>query len=221
MSKYLEVVWAKTHNLQNISVKIPKNKMTVITWVSWSGKSSLAFNTIYNVWQQKYLESLSSYARMFIWWMNEEADVSEINWLSPTISIDQKTTSKNPRSTVWTITEIYDYYKLLYLNIWERRCIKCNTIVKKDSMLDIIEYLSILKEWTKFILKAPLKNNFTSFNEVKKEVLYMWFIRFSIDNKIFTVNDNVDLDKIANIFVVIDRLTIKDFSEKTHQIQKD
>ena len=214
MSKYLEVVWAKTHNLQNISVKIPKNKMTVITWVSWSGKSSLAFNTIYNVWQQKYLESLSSYARMFIWWMNEEADVLEINWLSPTISIDQKTTSKNPRSTVWTITEIYDYYKLLYLNIWERRCIKCNTIVKKDSMLDIIEYLSTLKEWTKFMLKAPLKNNFTSFNEVKKEVLDMWFIRFSIDNKVFTVNDNVDLDKIANIFVVIDRLTIKDFSDK-------
>ncbi|MCD5385263.1 excinuclease ABC subunit UvrA [Candidatus Gracilibacteria bacterium] len=214
MSKYLEVVGAKTHNLQNISVKIPKNKMTVITGVSGSGKSSLAFNTIYNVGQQKYLESLSSYARMFIGGMNEEADVSEINGLSPTISIDQKTTSKNPRSTVGTITEIYDYYKLLYLNIGERRCIKCNTIVKKDSMLDIIEYLSTLKEGTKFMLKAPLKNNFTSFNEVKKEVLDMGFIRFSIDNKIFTVNDNVDLDKIANIFVVIDRLTIKDFSDK-------
>ena len=125
MSKFLEVIWARTHNLKNISVKIPKNKMTVITWVSGSWKSSLAFNTIYSVWQQKYLESLSSYARMFIWGMTEEAEVSEINWLSPTISIDQKTTSKNPRSTVWTITEIYDYYKLLFLNIWERKCVKC------------------------------------------------------------------------------------------------
>jgi excinuclease ABC subunit A len=103
--------------LKNIDVKIPKNKMTVITGVSGSGKSSLAFSTIYNVGQQKYLESLSSYARMFIGGMSEEADVNEIKGLSPTISIDQKTTSKNPRSTVGTITEIYDYYKLLFLNI--------------------------------------------------------------------------------------------------------
>ena len=214
MSKYLEVVWAKTHNLQNVSVKIPKNKMTVITWVSWSGKSSLAFNTIYNVWQQKYLESLSSYARMFIWGMNEEADVSEINWLSPTISIDQKTTSKNPRSTVWTITEIYDYYKLLYLNIWERRCVKCDTIVKKDSMLDIIDFLSTLELWTRFMIKSPLEWKFKSFDEVKKEVLDMWFIRFSIWNKIYTVNDKSDINTFSDIFIVIDRLVTKDFSNK-------
>jgi len=214
MSKFLEVIWAKTHNLQNVSVKIPKNKMSVITWVSWSGKSSLAFNTIYNVWQQKYLESLSSYARMFIWWMNEEADVSEINWLSPTISIDQKTTSKNPRSTVWTITEIYDYYKLLYLNIWERRCVKCDTIVKKDSMLDIIEYLFKIEEWTKFMLKAPLKWDFNSFDDIKKEVLDLWFIRFSIWNKIYTVNDSLEIDSLNKVSIVIDRLVVKDFSDR-------
>jgi excinuclease ABC subunit A len=117
MSQYLEVFGAKTHNLKNIDVKIPKNKMTVITGVSGSGKSSLAFNTIYSIGQQKYLESLSSYARMFIGGMQEEAEFSEILGLSPTISIDQKTTSKNPRSTVGTITEIFDYYKLLFLNI--------------------------------------------------------------------------------------------------------
>jgi len=214
MSKYLEVIWANTHNLQNVSVKIPKNKMTVITWVSWSGKSSLAFNTIYNVWQQKYLESLSSYARMFIWWMNEEADVAEINWLSPTISIDQKTTSKNPRSTVWTITEIYDYYKLLYLNVWLRKCVKCNTVVKKDTMLDIINYLSTLEDWTKFMLQSPIKWDFSSFDEIKKEILDLWFIRFSVWDSIYTVNDDVKLEKFWNVSIIIDRLVVKDFSDK-------
>ena len=117
MSDFLEVYGAKTHNLKNVNVKIPKNKLTVITGLSGSGKSSLAFKTIYNIGQQKYLESLSSYARMFIGGMSEEALYEEIKGLSPTISIDQKTTNRNPRSTVGTITEIYDYYKLLYLNI--------------------------------------------------------------------------------------------------------
>lgn len=213
MSKFLEVIWAKTHNLKNVSVKIPKNKMTVITGVSWSGKSSLAFNTIYNVWQQKYLESLSSYARMFIWWMNEEADVSEINWLSPTISIDQKTTSKNPRSTVWTITEIYDYYKLLFLNLWKRSCIKCWTIVKKDSMSDIIFFLSKLEENTKYVIKAPLKWKFKSFGDLKKEVLNLWFIRFSIDDNIYTVNDDINITDFSSVFIVIDRLVKRDYSD--------
>lgn len=213
MSKYLEVIWANTHNLKNLNVKIPKNKITVITGVSGSGKSSLAFNTIYNVWQQKYLESLSSYARMFIWWMKEEAEVSEINWLSPTISIDQKTTSKNPRSTVWTITEIYDYYKLLYLNVWERRCVNCWTVVKKDTMLDIINYLSNLEEWTKFMLAAPIKWDFKSFDEIKKEVLDLWFIRFSVWDELYTVNDTIDLKKIWKVHIIIDRLTKKDFSD--------
>jgi len=214
MSKYLEVVWAKTHNLQNVNVKIPKNKMTVITGVSWSGKSSLAFNTIYNVWQQKYLESLSSYARMFIWWMKEEAEVSEINGLSPTISIDQKTTSKNPRSTVWTITEIYDYYKLLYLNIWERKCVKCNTVVKKDSIIDIIDFLSTIKKEEKFMLLSPIKWEFNSFDDIKKEILDLGFIRFIIWDKQYTVNDDVNLKNIWKVFIIVDRLIIKDFSDK-------
>ncbi len=211
MSKYLEVIWACTHNLKNINVSIPKNKMTVITWVSWSWKSSLAFNTIYNVWQQKYLESLSSYARMFIWWMNEEAEVSEINGLSPTISIDQKTTSKNPRSTVWTITEIYDYYKLLFLNIWERKCVKCWTIVKKDSIESIINYISGFEEDKKFLIKAPIKGIFKDFEEIKKEVLDLWFIRFSVWKQIYTINDQVSLEEVDNLSIVIDRLVKKDF----------
>jgi len=152
MSKFLEVYGANTHNLKNIDVKIPKNKITVITGLSGSGKSSLAFNTIYSVGQQKYLESLSSYARMFVGGMKEEADVWEIKWLSPTISIDQKTTSKNPRSTVGTITEIYDYYKLLFLNIGTRKCVKCGNVVKKDSMADVIDFLGTKKQWDKYMV---------------------------------------------------------------------
>ena len=229
MSDFLEVYWAKTHNLKNIDVKIPKNKMTVITGVSGSWKSSLAFNTIYSVWQQKYLESLSSYARMFIGWMKEEALVDEIKWLSPTISIDQKTTSKNPRSTVWTITEIYDYYKLLFLNVWDRKCVKCGTKVKKDSIIDIIDYLSNIKIDTKFMINSPLNiltfrslkklNKLTkeSFDEIKNEVLSSWFIRFNINGQLLTIND-IFTDKIANIKVdnvdiIIDRLIIKNYSD--------
>ena len=214
MSKYLEVFWAKTHNLKNIDVKIPKDKITVITWLSGSGKSSLAFNTIYTVWQQKYLESLSSYARMFVWWMKEEAEVEEIKWLSPTISIDQKTTSKNPRSTVGTITEIYDYYKVLYLNIAIRKCIKCWTIVKKENLKDIIEYISSFNDNEKFIIKAPLKLSFDNEKDLKKEILDLWFIRFQIDGKNFSINDDFEVKKQNKIDIVIDRLVKKDYSSE-------
>ncbi len=214
MSEFLEVFWARTHNLKNIDVKIPKNKMTVITWLSGSGKSSLAFNTIYSVWQQKYLESLSSYARMFIWWMKEEAEVDEIKWLSPTISIDQKTTSKNPRSTVWTITEIYDYYKLLYLNIWERRCINCSSVIKKDSIDSVLDYLSWKKLDTKFMILAPIKGKFNDYDELKNEILSLWFIRFTVWWIIYTINDEFKDNKIKDVKVIIDRLVIKDYSDE-------
>ncbi len=213
MSKYLEVIWARTHNLKNISVKIPKNKMTVITGLSGSGKSSLAFNTIYSVGQQKYLESLSSYARMFIGGMKEEAEVDEIKGLSPTISIDQKTTSKNPRSTVWTITEIFDYYKLLYLNVWNRKCVKCGTLVKKDSLNDVIKYISSIWENEKYMVLSPIKWNFENFEELKKELLELWFIRFLYEWKVYTINDNVEITNINNIDIVLDRLTVKDYSD--------
>ncbi len=224
MSKYLEVYWARTHNLKNIDVKIPKNKMVIITGLSWSWKSSLAFNTIYAVWQQKYLESLSSYARMFIWWIQEEAEVDEIVWLSPTISIDQKTTNRNPRSTVWTITEVYDYYKLLYLNIWERRCVNCWTIVKKDSLKSIIEDISELEEWTKYMIKSLVHiwKKLIEPNKLKKEILDLWFIRFSVldtinwEDTIYTVNDDFDLEpeKGYDIYIVVDRLISKKYEEE-------
>ncbi len=225
MSDFIEVFWAKTHNLKNIDVKIPKNKMTVITGVSGSWKSSLAFNTIYNVGQQKYLESLSSYARMFIGGMKEEALVDDIKWLSPTISIDQKTTSKNPRSTVWTITEIYDYYKLLFLNIWTRFCVKCDSKVKKDSISDIIKFLEIQELKSKFMIKAPISiseyDDYSEeevFEKIKKDVLDLGFIRFNIWNNILTINDDFrdefDIDKnVDNINIIVDRLIIEDYSD--------
>ncbi len=216
MSKFLEVVWAKTHNLKNISLKIPKNKITVITGLSWSGKSSLAFNTIYSEWQKKYLESLSTYARMFIGWMMDEAQVDEINGLSPTISIDQKTTNNNPRSTVGTITEIYDYYKLLFLHVWKRKCVKCWNWVKKDSLSSIVNEIWEFPLNTKFIIKSCIfkDKKVSSFSELKKKVLDMWFIRFAVGSDIYTVNDEVDLKDIEtkNIFIIIDRLVVKDFS---------
>ena len=213
MSKFLEVYGARTHNLKNIDVKIPKNKMTVITWLSGSGKSSLAFNTIYSVGQQKYLESLSSYARMFIGGMKEEAEVDEIKWLSPTISIDQKTTSKNPRSTVGTITEIYDYYKLLYLNVWERHCVKCWTVVKKDSLQDIIDFVESFELWDKFMIKTTLQWPFEDFSELKKELLELGFIRFSYQWNIYTINDQVEFTDIDKVDIILDRLIVRDFSD--------
>ncbi len=227
MSDFIEVYWAKTHNLKNVDVKIPKNKMTIITGVSGSGKSSLAFNTIYNVGQQKYLESLSSYARMFIGGMKEEALVDEIKWLSPTISIDQKTTSKNPRSTVGTITEIYDYYKLLFLNIWLRKCVQCDSVVKKDSLQDIIDFLSTKKIGEKFMIWAPIqvedidKNDpIEALEDIKRKVLELWFIRFSVDWELITINDNFELIAqnkwltFTEITIIIDRLVIDDYSDE-------
>lgn len=216
MSNFLEIKWANTHNLKNISVKIPKNKLTVITWLSWSGKSSLAFKTIYNVWQQKYLESLSSYARMFIWWVSEEALVEDIIWLSPTISIDQKTTNRNPRSTVWTITEIYDYYKLLYLHLWDRKCSVCWNEIKKDTLSWVVSDIEKYDIWTKFMLKFRIFDNEKNltFEDIKNKVLNLWFIRYSIDSNILTINDEIEIDKNKsyNVDIIVDRLVVKDYT---------
>ncbi len=218
MSKYLEIIWASTHNLKNISVKIPKNKLTVITGLSWSGKSSFAFNTIHTVWQQKFFESLSTYARMFVWWMKEEAIVEEIHWLSPTISIDQKTTSRNPRSTVWTITEIYDYYKLLFLNLWDRKCVECWNWIKKDSLNDVISDLLSYPKQTKFVIKSPLfKNEIWLTNDViKAKVLELWFIRFSVNNQVFNLNDKFEIntEEKNNVDIIVDRLMVWEYEDK-------
>ena len=220
MSKFINVTWARTHNLKDITVQIPKNKLIVITGVSWSWKSSLAFNTIYSEWQKKYLESLSTYIRMFIGWWSDEADVDEISWLSPTISIDQKNTSSNPRSTVWTITEIYDYYKLLFLHLWDRKCMDCWNIIHKNSLSEIVDDISSQKLWEKFIIKSPIlkKDKIFKVETIKKKVLDMWFIRFSVWDTIYTINDDINISQdvlmSSQIFLIIDRLTVKSYSDK-------
>lgn len=216
MSKFLEVRGAKTHNLKNIDVKIPKNTMTVITGLSGSGKSSLAFATIYSIGQQKYLESLSSYARMFVWNNKDEALYDEITGLSPTISIDQKTTNRNPRSTVGTITEIYDYYKLLYLNIGDRKCVECESVIKKDSLKDIVSYVSNFDLGEKFFISCPFLREKIDLTveKIKKEVLDAGFIRFLINGVEYNVNTEFELPQ-ENLFIeiVVDRLVVKDFSD--------
>ncbi len=216
MSKFLEVRGARTHNLKNIDVKIPKNTLTVITGLSGSGKSSLAFSTIYSIGQQKYLESLSSYARMFVWGSKDEALYDEITGLSPTISIDQKTTNRNPRSTVGTITEIYDYYKLLYLNIWDRKCVNCDSTIKKDSIKDIVTYISSFDLGTKFFLTCPFLRGKKDLDieKIKKEVLDAGFIRFLINGTEYNVNTDFILPKEnIKVEIIVDRLVVKDFSE--------
>lgn len=218
MSQFLEVYGAKTHNLKNIDVKIPKNQMVIITGLSGSGKSSLAFSTIYSIWQQKYLESLSSYARMFVWGMKEESEVEEIVGLSPTISIDQKTTNRNPRSTVGTITEIYDYYKLLYLNVGNRKCVSCGQSIQKDSLKDVVSYIASHEIGTKFMLKARIYTNKADIDTKKltKEILDAGFIRFMVDETQYNINDeiNISTKKAHNVDIIVDRLVVKDYSDK-------
>lgn len=216
MSQFLEVRGARTHNLKNIDVQIPKNTLTVITGLSWSGKSSLAFSTIYAIGQQKYLESLSSYARMFVGNMKDEALYDEIIGLSPTISIDQKTTNRNPRSTVGTITEIYDYYKLLYLNIGERMCSQCGKKIQKDSLKDILHAIQSYEMGTKFYLTAPLSSYKKIFSQesLKKEILDLGFIRFLVNGQEYNVNDTFVLpENEQKIDIIVDRLIVKDFSD--------
>lgn len=218
MSQFLEVYGARTHNLKNINVKIPKNKMVVITGLSGSGKSSLAFNTVYAIGQQKYLESLSSYARMFIGGMKDEAELDEIIWLSPTISIDQKTTNRNPRSTVGTITEIYDYYKLLFLNIGERKCLQCGTLIKKDSLNKVVSDINTHESGKKFMVLAPLYKEYIwlTFDKLKRDILDRGFIRFSLNEQVYTINDEVKIDekKPVSIDIVVDRLVTGNFWEQ-------
>ncbi|MCK9272823.1 excinuclease ABC subunit UvrA [Candidatus Gracilibacteria bacterium] len=223
MSEFLEVNGASTHNLKNISVKIPKNKLVVITGVSGSGKSSLAFDTIYAEGQRRYLESLSTYARMIISGISEETRVDEIKGLSPTISINQKTVSSNPRSTVGTITEIYDFYRLLYLHIGVQKCPNHPEIIlKKDILNDIINHILEFKNQDKFLILAQISKNLNSFDEIKKEVLDLGFIRFMVEDEIYSIGDEITkkLKKDSKIYIVIDRLVMVDGLKNNENLLK-
>ena len=213
MSETIDIIWAETHNLKNISVSFPKNSLVVITGVSWSGKSSLAFDTLYAEGQKRYLESLSTYARMIISNISEATRVREIRGLSPTIAIHQKTVSNNPRSTVGTITEIYDFYRLLFATIGNPHCPNHpEVLLKKSTLNDVVESVSKFVEGTKFHILVPLpKWEYLKVADIAKKVTDMGFVRFQIWNKTFSIAnfDEHDIPKSENIFVVIDRLIVK------------
>ncbi|MGB0405353.1 MAG: excinuclease ABC subunit UvrA, partial [Fusobacterium sp.] len=203
---------AREHNLKNIDVEIPKNKFVVITGVSGSGKSSLAFDTIYSEGQRRYVESLSAYARQFIGQM-KKPDVDSIEGLSPAISIEQKTTNKNPRSTVGTVTEIYDYMRLLFAHIGKPHCPICGTIVDKKSIEEIVNgVLEKFKDTDKMIVLSPVvKDKKGTHKNLFINLIKKGFVRVRVNNEILYLEDEINLDKNLrhNIEVVVDRLIVK------------
>ena len=208
----ISVRGAREHNLKNIDVDIPRDKLVVITGLSGSGKSSLAFDTIYAEGQRKYVESLSSYARQFLGRM-DKPDVDNIQGLSPAISIDQKTTSKNPRSTVGTVTEIYDYLRLLYARVGKVHCHQCGKPIQQQTIDQMIEAVGELPEGTKFMILAPIvrgrKGEYTKMLESLKKDGY---VRARIDGEVIDLQDDINLERYKKhtIEVVVDRLVIKD-----------
>jgi len=199
------------HNLQNIDVTIPRNKLTVITGLSGSGKSSLAFDTIFAEGQRRYVESLSAYARQFIAQM-EKPDVESIEGLSPAISIDQKTAPRNPRSTVGTVTEIYDYMRLLWAKIGKVHCIECNHLLERQSSSQIVETIASFEEGKKIMLLAPIVTDRKGEHmKILAAIKREGFVRMRIDGDIVTVDEEVQLDpkKAHSIDIVVDRMVIK------------
>ncbi len=212
MEKNLIVKGAREHNLKNVSVEIPRDKFVVFTGLSGSGKSSLAFDTIYAEGQRRYMESLSSYARQFLGVM-EKPDVDSIDGLSPAISIDQKTTSKNPRSTVGTVTEIYDYLRLLYARIGVPHCPVCGKEIAKQSIDQIVDKVLLLEEGTKFQILAPIaKGKKGEFQKELESVRKSGYSRVRIDGIMYDLLEKVKLEKNIkhNIEVIVDRLIMKE-----------
>ena len=202
---------ARVHNLKNIDVEIPRNTMTVVTGISGSGKSSLAFDTIYAEGQRRYVESLSSYARMFLGQM-EKPDVDSIDGLSPAISIDQKTTSKNPRSTVGTVTEIYDYLRLLWARIGVPHCPKCGKEIRQQSVDQIIDQLMALPQGTRMQVLAPvIRGRKGEYQKVFEDARRSGFVRVRVDGSIYDLSEDIKPDKNLKhtIEIVVDRLVVK------------
>src|SRR6476619_5316249 len=203
---------AREHNLKNIDVVVPRNKFVVITGVSGSGKSSLAFDTIFAEGQRRYVESLSAYARQFLEQM-EKPDVDSIEGLSPAISIEQRTTSRNPRSTVGTVTEIYDYLRLLYARVGRPHCPVCGRLIAGQSIDSIVEQILALPEGTRFTVNAPsVRDRKGEFRDRFEELRNEGFSRIKVDGEQHTLDDPPTLDKKFKhtIEVVVDRLVMKE-----------
>ena len=214
--QFIRIKGANEHNLKNVSVDIPRNELVVLTGLSGSGKSSLAFDTIYAEGQRRYMESLSSYARQFLGQM-EKPNVESIEGLSPAISIDQKSTNRNPRSTVGTVTEIYDYFRLLYARVGIPHCPKCGREIKKQTVDQMVDVIMGLPERTKIQLLAPVvrgrKGEHVKLFEQAKNSGY---VRVMVDGSMYELTDEIKLDKNKkhNIEIVVDRLSIREGIEK-------
>ena len=215
---------AKVHNLKNVSLTLPKNKLIVFTGLSGSGKSSLAFDTIYAEGQRRYVESLSSYARQFLGLM-QKPDVEYIEGLSPAISIDQKSSGHNPRSTVGTVTEIYDYLRLLYARIGKPYDPKTGKVLESQSVQEIVDKIVTSKSERKVMILSPIiKNRKGTYEELFQRFLNKGFVRVRVDNEIHNLEEDIKLDryKIHNIEIVIDRLVIKpEYGELNKELNKE
>ncbi len=216
MKNSIKVYGAKENNLKNISLTIPKNRLVVVTGISGSGKSTLAFSTLYAEGQRRYIESLSSYARQFLGRVGKP-DVDKIEGLTPAIAIDQKTTSKNPRSTVGTITEIYDYLRLLFARVGKQHCHKCGKPISSMSASDIITEVMRLPEGAKLVILAPLvKGKKGTFADMIDSLRHKGFVRAMIDGVMVRLDDEIELSKTKKhtIKAVIDRVVVKEESKE-------
>ena len=214
--KYIKIRGAKEHNLKNISLDIPRDELVVLTGLSGSGKSSLAFDTIYAEGQRRYMESLSSYARQFLGQM-EKPDVESIEGLPPAISIDQKSTNRNPRSTVGTVTEIYDYLRLLYARIGIPHCPKCGREIRRQTVDEMTDQIMAMPERTKIQLLAPIVRGRKGMHEkVLDQAKKSGYVRVRVDGNLYDLTEEIKLDKNLkhNIEIVVDRLVVKEGIEK-------
>ena len=214
--EYIKIKGAREHNLKDVSLNIPRNEFVVLTGLSGSGKSSLAFDTIYAEGQRRYMESLSSYARQFLGQM-EKPDVDKIDGLSPAISIDQKSTNRNPRSTVGTVTEIYDYFRLLYARIGIPHCPKCGKEIKKQTVDQMVDEIMRLEEGTKFQLLAPIvRGRKGEHVKVFQNAKRSGYVRVRVDGNLYDLSEEIKLEKNKkhNIEIIVDRLVRREGIEK-------
>ena len=214
--QFIKIRGANEHNLNNISVDIPRNELVVLTGLSGSGKSSLAFDTIYAEGQRRYMESLSSYARQFLGQM-EKPNVESIEGLSPAISIDQKSTNRNPRSTVGTVTEIYDYFRLLYARVGIPHCPKCGREIRKQTVDQMVDQIMSMPQGTKIQLLAPVvRGRKGEHQKLLERAKRSGYVRVQVDGSVYELTEKIRLDKNKkhNIEIVVDRLVVKPGIEK-------
>ena len=214
--EFIKIRGAKEHNLKNIDLDIPRNEMIVFTGLSGSGKSALAFDTIYAEGQRRYMESLSSYARQFLGQM-EKPNVEKIEGLSPAISIDQKSTNRNPRSTVGTVTEVYDYFRLLFARIGVPHCPVCGREISRQTVDQMVDQIMKLEPGSRIQILAPVVRgrkgeHVKVFERAKKS----GYVRVRVDGNLYDLSDDIKLEKNLkhNIEIVIDRLVVKEGIEK-------